>query len=84
MLKSYSLKHELGDELFPLLKAYRDAVNSVLEELWNSIEWKKSKVNGKKQWRLLLKNTSTVLFINQLLVILWPVVIILHNATRLN
>ena len=73
MLKSYSLKHELGDELFPLLKAYRDAVNGVLEELWNSIEWRKRKVNGKKQWRLLLKNTSTVLFINQLLVILWPV-----------
>jgi len=73
VLKSYSLKHELGDELFPLLKAYRDAVNSVFEELWNSIEWKKVKVNGKKQWRLLLKNTSTVLFINQLLVILWPV-----------
>jgi len=55
VLKSYSLKHELGDELFPLLKAYRDAVNSVLEELWNSIEWKKRKVNGKKQWRLLPK-----------------------------
>ena len=44
MLKSYSLKHELGDELFPLLKAYRDAVNSVLEELWNSIEWKKGRL----------------------------------------
>ena len=44
MIKSYSLKHELGDELFPLLKAYRDAVNSVLEELWNSIEWKKAKL----------------------------------------
>ena len=44
MLKSYSLKHELEDELFPLLKTYRDAVNSVLEELWNSIEWKKRKV----------------------------------------
>jgi hypothetical protein len=55
VLKSYSLKHEHGDELFPLLKAYRDAVNSVLEELWNSIEWKKRKVNGKKQWRLLPK-----------------------------
>ena len=55
MLKSYSLKHERGDELFPLLKAYRDAVNSALEELWESVEWKKRKVNGKKQWRLLLK-----------------------------
>ena len=41
MLKNYSLKHERRDELFPLLKAYREAVNIVLEELWNSIEWKK-------------------------------------------
>jgi len=55
VLKSYSLRHERGDELLPLLKAYRDAVNSVLEELWNSIEWEKRKVNGKKQWRLLPK-----------------------------
>ena len=44
MLKSYSLKHELADELFPLLKAYRDAVNSVLEELWNNIERKKGRL----------------------------------------
>jgi hypothetical protein len=44
VLKSYSLKHELGDELFPLLKAYRDAVNSVIEELWNNIEWKKGRL----------------------------------------
>ena len=41
MLKSYSLKHERGDELLPLLEAYRDAVNGVLEELWESVEWKK-------------------------------------------
>ena len=55
MLKSYSLKHERGDELLPLLEAYRQAVNSVLEELWENVEWKKRKVNGKKQWRLLPK-----------------------------
>ncbi|PSN83177.1 hypothetical protein B9Q03_13610 [Candidatus Marsarchaeota G2 archaeon OSP_D] len=55
MLKSYSLRHERGEELFPLLKAYRDAVNRVLEELWNNIEWEKRKVKGKKQWRLLPK-----------------------------
>jgi len=41
VLKSYSLKHERREELFPLLKAYRDAVNSALEELWESVEWKK-------------------------------------------
>jgi hypothetical protein len=33
VLKSYSLRHELGDDLFSLLKAYRDGVNSVIEEL---------------------------------------------------
>ncbi|PSN82359.1 hypothetical protein B9Q03_14300 [Candidatus Marsarchaeota G2 archaeon OSP_D] len=41
VLRSYSLKHERGEELLPLLLAHRDAVNRVLEELWNSIEWKK-------------------------------------------
>jgi len=55
VLRSYSLKHECGEELLPLLLAYRDAVNRVLEELWNSIEWEKEKVKGKKQWRLLPK-----------------------------
>jgi len=50
-----SLKHELGEELLPLLLAYRDAVNRVLEELWGNIEWKKRKLPGKKQWRLLPK-----------------------------
>jgi len=55
VLRSYSLQHECREELFPLLKAYRDAVNRVLEELWGNIEWEKRKVNGKKQWRLLPK-----------------------------
>jgi len=50
-----SLKHESGEKLLPLLLAYRDAVNRVLEELWNNIEWKKEKVKGKKQWRLIPK-----------------------------
>jgi len=34
VLKSYSLKHESGEELEPLLHAHRDVVNRVLEELW--------------------------------------------------
>ena len=55
MLRSYTLQHERGEELLPLLLAYRDAVNKILEELWNSIEWKKRKIPGKKQWRLLPK-----------------------------
>ena len=55
MLKSYSLKHERGDELEPLLRAYRDVVNQTLEELWSHIEWEKRKVKSKKQWSLLPK-----------------------------
>ena len=55
MLRSYTLQHECGEELFPLLKAYRDAVNRVLEELWDNTEWEKRKIPGKKQWRLLPK-----------------------------
>ncbi|PSO05704.1 hypothetical protein B9Q04_18750 [Candidatus Marsarchaeota G2 archaeon BE_D] len=55
VLRSYSLKHECGEQLEPLLRAYRDAVNRVLEELWGNIEWDKEKVKGKSQWRLLPK-----------------------------
>jgi len=55
VLRSYSLEHELGDELLPLLLAHRDVVNRILEELWSHIEWKKRKLPGKKQWRLLPK-----------------------------
>jgi len=55
VLRSYSLQHECGEELEPLLREYRDAVNQILEELWSNIEWEKRKVKGKKQWRLLPK-----------------------------
>ena len=55
MLRSYSLQHERGEELEPLLREYRDAVNRVLEELWDNIEWEKRKIPGKKQYRLLPK-----------------------------
>ena len=54
MLKSYSLKHERGEQFEPLLLAYRDAVNRVLEELWGALEWKR-KLPGKKEWRLIPK-----------------------------
>ncbi|PSN84797.1 hypothetical protein B9Q02_08800 [Candidatus Marsarchaeota G1 archaeon BE_D] len=47
VLRSYSLKHESGEELLPLLLAHRDAVNRVLEELWNNIEWKRGRYQGR-------------------------------------
>jgi hypothetical protein len=43
VLRSYSLEHECGEQLEPLLRAYRDVVNRVLEELWGNIEWGKKK-----------------------------------------
>ncbi|PSN93421.1 hypothetical protein B9Q06_11990, partial [Candidatus Marsarchaeota G2 archaeon ECH_B_2] len=55
VLRSYSLEYDCGEQLEPLLLAYRDVVNRVLEELWDNIEWDKKKVKGKKQWRLLPK-----------------------------
>ena len=55
MLRSYTLQHERGEELEPLLREYRDAVNKILEELWSHIEWERRKIPGKKQWRLLPK-----------------------------
>jgi len=55
VLRSYSLQHECGEELLPLLRAYKDVVNRVLEELWDNTEWEKRKIPGKKQWRLLPK-----------------------------
>ena len=55
VLRSYSLEYDCGEQLEPLLLAYRDVVNRVLEELWDNIEWEKRKVKGKKQYRLLPK-----------------------------
>jgi len=55
VLRSYSLQHECGEELEPLLREYRDVVNQILGELWDNIEWEKRKLPGKKQYRLLPK-----------------------------
>jgi putative transposase len=55
VLRSYSLKHGCGEELLTLLRAYRDVVNRVLEELWGALEWERRKLPGKKEWRLLPK-----------------------------
>jgi len=60
VLRSYSLEHECGEQLEPLLRAYRDVVNRVLEELWGNIEWGKKKVKGNKQWRLLPRYTVDI------------------------
>ncbi|MEM0118676.1 MAG: hypothetical protein QXV32_09525 [Conexivisphaerales archaeon] len=52
-LRSYSLTHNEGEEIQPLLSSYRDVLNSIIADIWNSIEWKKKKDKGKKQYRLI-------------------------------
>jgi len=56
VLRSYSLEHDCGEQLEPLLRAYRDAVNQILRELWGQHRVREEEVKGgKKQWRLLPK-----------------------------
>jgi len=48
VLRSYSLQHERGEELLPLLLAYRDAVNKILEELWSQYRVEKEEDTRKE------------------------------------
>jgi putative transposase len=53
VLKTYSLKHDKRGEIEGLLKAYNKVLNGMLEDIWTSIRWKKVKIRGKRQFRLL-------------------------------
>jgi putative transposase len=52
-IRTYTLKHDRGDEVLPLLIAYRRALDSMLEDIWGTVTWKAVKIDGKKQFRLL-------------------------------
>jgi putative transposase len=53
VLRTYSLKHEKREEIEGLLRAYNKTLNAVIEDIWESIRWKKVKIKGKNQFRLL-------------------------------
>jgi putative transposase len=53
VLKTYSLRHDKGGEIEGLLRAYNKVLNNMLEDIWTSMRWKKVKIRGKKQFRLL-------------------------------
>jgi putative transposase len=53
VLKTYSLRHDKGGEIEGLLRAYNKVLNNMLEDIWMSMRWKKVKIRGKKQFRLL-------------------------------
>jgi putative transposase len=53
VLRTYSLKHDKRDEIEPLLRAYKRMLNAMLGDIWANIRWKKVRINGKGQFRLL-------------------------------
>ena len=52
MLRTYSLKHK-KEEIEGLLRAYNEKLNAVIEDIWESIRWRKVKIKGKNQFELL-------------------------------
>jgi putative transposase len=53
VLRTYSLKHDKGEEVESLLRAYNRILNSMMEDIWTNIRWKRVGVRGKDQFRLL-------------------------------
>jgi len=51
-IRTYTLKHDRGDEVLPLLIAYRKVLDSMLDDIWGTVTWKAVKIPGKKQFRL--------------------------------
>jgi len=51
-IKTYTLKHDRGDEVLSLLIAYRRVLNSMLDDTWKTVTWREVKIRGKKQFRL--------------------------------
>ena len=51
-IRTCTLKHDRGDEVLPLLIAYRRVLNSMLEDIWGTVTWKAVRIPGKKQFRL--------------------------------
>jgi len=50
-IKTYTLKHDKGDEVLPLLTAYEKALDPVLNDIWKTVTWREVKIRGKKRAR---------------------------------
>ena len=53
MLRTYSLLHDKKEDIENLIIAYNEVLNSILGDIWASIKWKQTKIQGKKQFRLI-------------------------------
>ncbi len=51
-LKTYSLSHNQGEALNGLMAGYNTILNTMLQCIWQTTEWKKHQIKGKKQYRL--------------------------------
>jgi len=66
VLKTYSLKHDKGEDIKDLIIAYNEILNSMLEDIWDSIKWKQTQIEGKKQFRILPNYRKDNLFKKEL------------------
>jgi hypothetical protein len=48
LLKTYSLRHDKGEEIEELLRAYNRVLNAIIGEIWESIRWRRVLIRGKK------------------------------------
>jgi putative transposase len=53
LLKTYPLRHDKGEEIEELLRAYNRMLNAIIGEIWESIRWRRVLIRGKKQYRIL-------------------------------
>ncbi|MGC8600807.1 MAG: hypothetical protein ACP5LX_07140, partial [Nitrososphaeria archaeon] len=51
LLRTYTLSHDVGDEIEGLLMAYNRILNGMLGDIWSAIEWRTKPVKGEKQAR---------------------------------
>jgi hypothetical protein len=53
LLKTYPLRHDKGEEIEELLRAYNRVLNAIIGEIWESIRWRRVGIKRKKQYRIL-------------------------------
>lgn len=51
-LRTYSLSHDKGEALNGLIAAYNSVLNTILQNIWWTTEWRKHQIKGEKQCRL--------------------------------
>jgi hypothetical protein len=48
LLKTYPLRHDKGEEIEELLRAYNRVLNAIIGEIWESIWWRRVGIKGEE------------------------------------